>query len=99
MWSFVKVPRVLGNDVDGIVSLEKYYVAEGDHVEKGDALALAHTEQFSFDIISNYRGRILKLILPPNTYVGIRDPIATIELLQEPIDGLLIEDYRSRGQA
>ena len=96
MWSYVKIPFVPGEESAGMVALEKYYVSEGDIVEKGGAIALAHTAHSSFDIVSNYRGRILKTILWQNAYVGFRDPIATLELWDDPVDGLLIEHCRIR---
>ncbi len=96
MWSYVKIPIVPGESSEGVVCLEKYYVSEGDFIEQGDAIAVAHTDRTGFDIVSNYRGRILKIILPSNTLVGFRDPIATLELRQEPVDGLLIESCRPK---
>jgi pyruvate/2-oxoglutarate dehydrogenase complex dihydrolipoamide acyltransferase (E2) component len=91
MWSYVKIPNVPGESSQGVVCLEKYYVKEGEEIKKGERLALAHTERVSFNILSNYDGRILKVILPERTMVGFRDPIATLELLEDPVDGLLIE--------
>ena len=91
MWSYVKIPIVPNESCTGVVCLEKYFVREGDVIKKGDPLALAHTEITTFKIVSNYNCRLLKLILSEKTMVGYRDAIATIELLQDPIDGLLIE--------
>lgn len=91
MWSYIKIPAVPDESTAGVVCLERYYVAEGDVLRKGEKIALAHTDRSSFNIVSNYDGRILKVILPENTMVGFRDPIATLELLQDPVDGLFIE--------
>ena len=43
MWSYVKIPIVPGESSEGVVCLEKYYVSEGDFIEQGDAIAVAHT--------------------------------------------------------
>ena len=93
MWSFIKIPKVPGESEEGFVSLEQYLVSEGDIVDVGEAIAIAHANSVSFRICANYRGRILKIILGENTFVGIRDPIATLELHDDPVDGKLIEYF------
>ena len=91
MWSYIKIPNVPGENTTGIVCLEKYCVSEGDTIKQGDTIAIAHTNSSSFEIVSNYEGKILKVILGENTMVGFRDAIATMELMEDPVDGRLIE--------
>ena len=91
MWSYVKIPLIPGENSIGVVCLERYYVSEGDLIESGSAIAVMHSDHATCEVVSNYRGRILKIILSENTLVGFRDPIATMELLQDPMDGVLIE--------
>jgi hypothetical protein len=86
MWMFIRIPPLPLEACDGfpVVSFQKYSVAEKDIVTRGQAIALARNKCATFEIRSNYRGRLLKLILEPGMLVSFGDPIATMEVLDSP---------------
>src|SRR5262245_24190636 len=96
MWSYVKMPAVPGV---GVTCLERFCVSQDGVIEAGEVIAVAHTDHITFDIVSNYRGRLLKILHPFEVaMVRFRDPIATIELLEDPpIDAPPIESWRERA--
>jgi hypothetical protein len=93
MWSYVKMPPVPGA---GAARLEKFCVSQGDVLERNNLVAVAQTAEGSFGIFCNYRGRVLEIIRSvENSSVSCGEPIARLELLEDPaIDSPPIEYWR-----
>jgi pyruvate/2-oxoglutarate dehydrogenase complex dihydrolipoamide acyltransferase (E2) component len=82
MWSYIKMPAVPGI---GTAYLDDLYVSPGDVIEPGHVIAAARTDHFAFDIVSNYRGRILEVIRSPSKApMAFGEPLAKLELLKDP---------------
>jgi hypothetical protein len=87
MWTFIRVPLLPVEAFDGlgVVHIDKYLIPEKSSIERGQAIAQAHTSRASFEILCDYRGKLLRQILEPKMKIGYGQPIATLEL-KESID-------------
>jgi pyruvate/2-oxoglutarate dehydrogenase complex dihydrolipoamide acyltransferase (E2) component len=95
MWTFIRVPVLPLDAFDGFdfVRVDKYLVPEKSIVERGQAIASAHTTWATFEIISDYRGKVLKQILERGMQITYGQPVATLEL-KESIDLRPVEKGR-----
>jgi pyruvate/2-oxoglutarate dehydrogenase complex dihydrolipoamide acyltransferase (E2) component len=96
MWSYIKIPYLSVDLFDGlgVVTIDQYHALEGQVVRQGEVVISAHTKWADFEIISNYHGKILKAVLSSGMLVAYRDPVATMELLEDPDHDKKIETYR-----
>jgi hypothetical protein len=83
----IKVPFVDPYGNSGDVLLEKLFIAKNDIIEAGACIARIRTDDDRIvELVSNYCGTVLEVIVAEYTLVRFREEIGTLELGQDPIN-------------
>ncbi len=95
----INMPQV-GQDIETAVITE-WKVKEGDHVSKGDVVALVESDKAVFEVEVFQSGTILKLLFQEEDEASVLEPIAIIGEAGEKLEDLIISTPESReeGQA
>jgi pyruvate dehydrogenase E2 component (dihydrolipoamide acetyltransferase) len=87
MAKVVKMP-VLGQSVEEVRILQ-WFKSEGDPVQQGEKIAEIETDKTNMDFESPESGIVLRLLITPDSYVKVEEPILIIGSADERIDDLL----------
>lgn len=74
----VRVPK-WGLTIEQI-TVDRWLVAVGDHVQAGQALCEVLTDKASSEVEAPATGRVLELFVPPGTDCAVGDLLARIEV-------------------
>ena len=61
----IPIPKI--SDAEEIVTIQKWYVKEGDSIKKGDILFDVETEKAVLEVESKYEGIVKEILIPEGT--------------------------------